>query len=154
LFRTELRPLTRTYFALPAKPTEQFPYYSGLINWLLKSLNIDFLEWNEFDDPNTISTSIVEQLRNLKYSGDISASKIRTGSGEAVCCSLDFLCDQLLSAKRFRVVPPTYGENEPEDTLQGKTTKNKTIASFVILLIHSFFKRGSSNLITNKRTVI
>lgn len=35
--------------------------------WLLKEMNVDFLEWNEFDDPNSISNSIMSELKKLGF---------------------------------------------------------------------------------------
>lgn len=30
-------------------------------------MNVDFLEWNEFDDPNSISNSIMSELKKLGF---------------------------------------------------------------------------------------
>ena len=45
--RTDLKPLSRTYFAIPGKPAEQFPYFAQLAVWALQQAGIS-LEWSEW----------------------------------------------------------------------------------------------------------
>lgn len=104
----EFKPLNRTYFALPGKASEQFPYFSTLVSWLLKEMEVNFIEWNEFDDPNAISNNIMEQLKALGFSAEFPVSKLRHGSGDAVCLALNFLLDQTLRFKSFQVQSPVY----------------------------------------------
>lgn len=104
----EFKPLNRTYFALPGKASEQFPYFSALVSWLLKECKVDFIEWNEFDDPNAISSSVMENLKSLGFSAEFPVSKLRHGSGDAVCLALNFLLDQALQHRSFQVQSPIY----------------------------------------------
>lgn len=104
----EFKPLNRTYFALQGKASEQFPYFSALVSWLLKMMDVDFVEWNEFDDPNAISEGIFEQLTGLGFSARFPVFMLRHGSGDAVCLALNFLLDQALRFKNFQVQSPVY----------------------------------------------
>lgn len=104
----DVKPITRTYFALPGKASEQFPYFSNLASWLLKEMNVDFLEWQEFDDPNQVSNTILAQLKKLGFVSDFPVTKLRHGSGESVCFALNFLLDQTLAYKAWEVKPPKY----------------------------------------------
>jgi len=106
--RPDRKPLCRTYFALPGKASEQFPYFSDLAAWLLREMNIDFLEWQEFDDPNQVSNTILASLKKLGFVSDFPVTKLRHGSGDAVCFALNFLLDQCLSVKSWEVKPPKY----------------------------------------------
>lgn len=45
--RTDLKPLSRTYFALQGKPSEQFPYFAQLAVWALQQIGVD-MEWSEW----------------------------------------------------------------------------------------------------------
>lgn len=106
-----LKPLTSLYFALPGKASEQFPYFSNLAGWLLKEMNGD-VEWMEFDDPNSISNQIMEQLKSLGYKAEFPVSKLRHGSGDAVCLALNFLLDKSLAKKNWQVQSPVYTKSE------------------------------------------
>lgn len=124
--RTDLRPVTRTFFAISSKASEQFPYFSQLVAWLLHLIGVEFMEWNEFDDPNTISQAIVDELRKLGMGQGtaggveqlVPVSKLRHGSGDAVCLCLDFLADRALASRRFRVQPPIYNNNDDMEEAQ------------------------------------
>lgn len=107
--RTDLKPISRTYFALPGKPSEQFPYFAQLAVWALQQTGVD-MEWSEWDDPTATTASICDQLRRLHFPFlvDYPAAKLRVGSGDGVVAVLDFLLDKALDAKGFRVLPPVY----------------------------------------------
>ena len=45
--RTDLKPISRTYFALPGKPAEQFPYFAQLAVWALQQTGVE-MEWSEW----------------------------------------------------------------------------------------------------------
>lgn len=104
----EFKPLSRTYFALPGKPSDQFPYFSALCAWILGELDPEFIEWNQFDDPSTISNNIIDCLRRMHFKADFPTTKLRHGSGDAVCSALEYLLDALLKKRGFQVQPPVY----------------------------------------------
>ena len=107
----ELSPLSRSFFAVPGKPSEQFPYFSGLVAWCLKEMQVDFIEWSELEDANSVSSSIVFELKKLGFRADFPVSKLRHGSGDEVCLVLDFLVDKLLEYRGFRVENPDYASS-------------------------------------------
>jgi len=115
--RTDLKPLSRTYFAIAGKPAEQFPYFAQLAVWCLQQLGVD-LEWSEWDDPTQTVQTITDQLRRLQfpYLADFPPAKLRPGSGDGVVCVLDFLLDRVLAARGFRVQPPVYAAAPAESS--------------------------------------
>lgn len=107
--RTDLKPLSRVYFALPTKPAEQFPYFAQLAVWALQQIGVE-MEWSEWDDPTATCSAIYEQLRRLHWPWlqECPPAKLRAGSGDAVVAALDFLLDRVLDARGFRVAAPSY----------------------------------------------
>eukprot|EP00434_Breviolum_minutum_P038155 symbB.v1.2.033837.t1/scaffold4260.1/size42279/2 len=60
----ELKPMPRTFFAYPAQnPAHQFKYFSQLVAWGLTFLNLK-ADWDEFDDPTTVMTSMQVSLKD------------------------------------------------------------------------------------------
>lgn len=111
----EFKPLTGLYFALAGKASDQFPYFSSLTAWMLTELDPDFIEWDQFDDPNAISSAVIKELRRLGFKADNPVSKLRHGSGDAVCLALNFLCDKVLKKNGFQVLPPVYANTVAEE---------------------------------------
>lgn len=117
--RTDLKPISRMYFAVAGKPSEQFPYFAQVAVWALQQIGVE-MEWSEWDDPTATGTAIYEQLKRLQfpYLLDFPAAKLRPGSGEGVVAALDFLLDRVLESAGFRVQPPVYAD-AGDDLLQG-----------------------------------
>jgi len=107
-----LKPLSRQYFAIPGKASEQFPYFSALGAWLLTLNGASFLEWNEFDDPNQISNNIFQELKKMGFTASFPVSKLRHGAGDAVCLSLNFLLDQTLAHRNFSPKAPVHNTSD------------------------------------------
>eukprot|EP00913_Durusdinium_trenchii_P019963 g18762.t1 len=62
----ELKPMPRTFFAYPApNPAHQFKYFSQLVAFGLAFLNIK-ADWDEFDDPTTVMTSMQEVQEQIR----------------------------------------------------------------------------------------
>jgi len=108
----EFKPLSRSFFAIPNKPSDQFPYFSALAAWLLSVIDSDFIEWNQFDDPNAISNTVMQELRKMGFVADFPVSKLRHGSGDACCLALNYLLDSALKKQGFAVQPPIYTNQE------------------------------------------
>ena len=104
-----LRPLSRVGFALPTTAAEQFPFFAHLCTWLFALCKREVLDWNEFDDPNTIAGTIVDHLKRIGCPLDVSASRLRPGSGEAVVLVLDYMSALALQHSGFTVLTPVYG---------------------------------------------
>jgi len=107
--RRDFKPLHRCFFSVPDKPSDQFPYFAALSGWLLTTSGIDFVKWADFDeDPNSISQTVMSECKRLGFRGEFPVSKLRHGSGDAVCMVLNFLADCALKKMGFAVQPPVY----------------------------------------------
>uniref|UniRef100_A0A7S2VU57 Intraflagellar transport protein 57 homolog n=1 Tax=Norrisiella sphaerica TaxID=552664 RepID=A0A7S2VU57_9EUKA len=107
--RRDFKPLHKCFFSVPTTPSEQFPYFAALAGWLLTVSGIDFVKWSDFDeDPNSISQSVLSECERLGFRADFPVSKLRHGSGDAVCAVLNFLSDCALKKMGFAVVAPIY----------------------------------------------
>ena len=108
-----LRPLSRFHFALPGPPSEQFPYFAHLCTWLFSLCKREVLEWNEFDDPNSIASTIVDHLRTALAAPSTSPPPAcAVGSGEAVLLVLDYMSSLALQQSGFTVLTPVYGTGD------------------------------------------
>ena len=107
-----LKPLSRLHFALPGPASEQFPYFAHLCTWLFSLCKREVLEWNEFDDPNSIAATIVEHLKRIGCPLDFPASRLRPGSGEAVLLVLDYMSALALQQSGFTVLTPVYNTGD------------------------------------------
>lgn len=55
----------RHYFIVPTNPGEQFYVFSSLAAWLIRKIGKRFEQPQEYDDPNSTITSILDVLRTL-----------------------------------------------------------------------------------------
>ena len=113
------RPLTRQHFCQPASNlNEQYFYFASLVAWLVSICGGKIDVPDQFDDPNVVSTNIIQALKDLDMSvRDIMPSKIRQGFGDSVLLTLSMLSDQALKEKGFQFLQPTYPQdNYSEDT--------------------------------------
>ncbi|GAB5362165.1 hypothetical protein AAMO2058_000774700 [Amorphochlora amoebiformis] len=107
--RKQFKPLHKCFFAVSSTASEQFPYFAALSAWLLTVSGVEFAQWNEFEeDPNSISQTVLSECQRLGFVTSFPVSKLRHGSGDAVCQLLDFLCDTALEKANFSVKPPVY----------------------------------------------
>ena len=114
--------LNQVYFVNPhPKPNEQFYYFVSLFAWLMGLNRFKFQRPEQYDDPNTTVTNILEALRRARLNINYPAVKVKQGYGEAVCVILDQLCDGALeqSGVKFadKILYPadTYPEEAPVD---------------------------------------
>ncbi len=56
----------------------------------------------EFDDPNTVVSSIMAALRKYGYEVNFGVNKLKSGSGEQVIYTLNRLADEALKRKSFQ----------------------------------------------------
>ena len=108
-----LKPISRLHFALPGPASELFPYFAHLCTWLFSLCHRELLEWNEFDDPNSIASTLVDHLRRIGCPHDFPASRLRPGTGEAVLLILDYMSQLALQQSGFTVLTPVYGTSDP-----------------------------------------
>ena len=121
---TTFKPLSRTFFEVAAENVNaQFFYFTNLVSWLMKECGSDaFRPPGQFDDPNAVSTDILQHLKNTmglnEYAKDIAPSKIRQGHGEQVLLILVLLVDKALLAKGFTFKSIVYPEPSEDVTAQ------------------------------------
>merc|ERR1712018_992779 len=112
----KMRPLNRHYFVLQTNPGEQFYLFTSLAAWLIRKTGRKFDPPQEFDDPNTTITNILDNVRQLGVSIDFAPSKLKQGFGEQAIFVLDRLSDEALKAAQFHwsnPIPPT--DELPQD---------------------------------------
>ena len=91
-----MRPLNRHYFVLQTNPGEQFYLFTSLAGWLIRKSGRTFDPPQEFDDPNTTITNILDIVRQMGVSIDFAPSKLKQGFGEQAIFVLDRLSDETL----------------------------------------------------------
>ena len=110
-----LKPLSKCYFAVKVSASEQFMYFVTLVSWLLQLCGQSQGGWNQYDDPNTVTNNIVLDLKKLDVLIDYPPSKLKSGSGEAVCQALHGLVQVALKAQRFKFRQPVVPEDDEGD---------------------------------------
>ena len=104
----EFIPLTDGYFSYSANIAEQFSYFQALCSWLLKYIGHSFMEWDDFQDPNSISNNILQECKKLKFKKEFPSTKLRQGSGQEACEILDFLTNQAIKRLNYKIEQPIY----------------------------------------------
>ena len=85
-----------------SSPTEQFHVFGAVCAWLLELCgSTQFQEPSEFDDPNSVATSLVSALQVVEITGQIPVHKLRQGCGQVACAVLHALVQRALVAERF-----------------------------------------------------
>eukprot|EP01112_Ceratiomyxa_fruticulosa_P012676 TRINITY_DN3522_c0_g4_i1.p1 TRINITY_DN3522_c0_g4~~TRINITY_DN3522_c0_g4_i1.p1 ORF type:complete len:429 (-),score=101.89 TRINITY_DN3522_c0_g4_i1:88-1374(-) len=107
--KSNLKPMHRAYFALPANnPNEQFFYFTSLTCWLLGKLGNPVQAPGQFDDPNESSALLVDALKKSGFSTDFSPAKLRVGYGVPICTVLNIVCDKVLEKSGFKFKRPKH----------------------------------------------
>jgi estrogen-related receptor beta like 1 len=65
---------------------------------------------NQYDDPNAVSTNILQELKKMGMPSEFAPAKLKQGHGEAVCVILSGLLDKTLQATGFVFKKPIYPE--------------------------------------------
>lgn len=112
------RPLSRTYFAVQSdSASNQFFYFTSLVSWLMTlSGHRNFPPPGQFDEPNAVSTNILQELKAMDIPcRDIAPTRLRQGHGDAVLTILSHLVDRALLSQGFNFnavveYPPSTGE--------------------------------------------
>jgi estrogen-related receptor beta like 1 len=111
------RPLNRTQFVVPASnPGEQFVYFTSLVAWLLQ-LNGSQTSFGKYDDPTTVASNIVVELKRLNIELDFAPGKLKAGHGFAPCSVILALSKRALKNSGFRFNKPKY----PEEGLEAES---------------------------------
>jgi hypothetical protein len=107
----DLAPFHKFQFS-SAGAGNQFPAFVGLVTYLLTEARRKFAV-DRFDDPTTVLTKLVAELRAMGAPADVmdfQPLKLRTGCGEAPCRILLFCADAALAARGFKWARPVYPE--------------------------------------------
>lgn len=100
------------YF-LTKDANNQFHYFSALCCWLLLQCDENFIGWSEFDPPDMICNSIIQETKNISSrSLSINPQKLRPGFGGEVLLILNTLCDCALLVKKKKFKFPTYPKSK------------------------------------------
>lgn len=113
----KMKPLSRHYFATAGNTSEQLYYFGKLMSWLLSLANQKFAAPDQYEDPNTIATNVMLELKKQGIPTDFSASKLKQGYGEEVCSVLNSCAQTALKATRWAWQKPAFaGDDYQEDT--------------------------------------
>ncbi|CAH6792397.1 Ift57 [Phodopus roborovskii] len=115
LRKSNLKPPSRHYFALPTNPGEQFYMFCALAAWLINKTGHPFEQPQEYDDPNATISNILSELRSFGRTADFPPSKLKSGYGEHVCYVLDCLAEEALKYIGFTWKRPSYPVEELEE---------------------------------------
>ncbi|RHZ33768.1 hypothetical protein DYB26_009579, partial [Aphanomyces astaci] len=89
----------------------QFKSFLEIVVYLMKVCEQDFVV-DKYDDPNTSVNKLILSLKIMGFPLDFPAAKLKQGFGEAVCSTLEFICDKALAAKGFAWAKPNYPKEE------------------------------------------
>jgi len=111
----EMKPLPRTFFVYPAANTaSQFKYFTQLVVWLLKKMKSKEekskeADWDEYDDPNTVITSMLVILKDIgiQVPPNVVPGKLKQGFGDGVCTVLHNILREVVR-RNFEWGVPTY----------------------------------------------
>ena len=114
----KMRPLNRHYFVIQTNSGEQFFMFTSLAAWLIRKTGRGFPQPQEYDDPNTSISNILEQVRKMGAVLDFAPSKLKQGFGEQALFVLDRLADEALRYNQFKwctpIPPSTQGFDDQE----------------------------------------
>jgi len=111
----ELKPLARTFFAYPAQnPAHQFKYFTQLVVWALGLIKLQ-ADWDEYDDPNTVITSMLVILKDAGVQVSAVPGKLKSGNGDSVCQVLHALLKEVLRRIGFEYGAPSYPDEGMAD---------------------------------------
>eukprot|EP00042_Codosiga_hollandica_P025018 m.108578 g.108578 ORF g.108578 m.108578 type:complete len:424 (+) comp51742_c0_seq5:91-1362(+) len=98
----KVKPFSRHYFALAGNTSEQLYHFGKIMSWLLLLTGQRFQAPDQFEDPNTICTTIMLELKKQGIATNFPPSKLRAGFGEEICQVLNTLAQNALKAKRWK----------------------------------------------------
>lgn len=113
-----VKPIHRHYFATQTNPGEQFFVFTSLAAWLIRLTGRPFEQPQEYDDPNSTISSILDVVRQLGAQIDFSPNKLKQGCGEQVVFVLSHLVDAALQAVKFSYQKPKPPPELEEDEAQ------------------------------------
>ncbi|RXG62272.1 Intraflagellar transport protein 57-like protein [Armadillidium vulgare] len=106
--------LNRHFFCNTHNPGEQFYLFSSLCAWLINKAGRSMEQPQEFDDPNSTISNILDHLRQMNVTVEFFPNKLKPGWGENVIYVLDRLADFALKNTNFSWKQPVYPTEETE----------------------------------------
>lgn len=110
-----IKAVNRHYFAQQTNPGEQFFMFTSLSAWLIRKTGRPFETPQEFDDPNSTISNILDVLRQMGDTIDFPPSKLKQGFGDQAIFVLNRLADEAIKHQSFRWKTPTYPQEEAEE---------------------------------------
>lgn len=95
-------------------------YFVSLVQWLLEKCGSKASGWNQYDDPRTVTNNILLDLKKLGISLNFPTTKLKSGSGEAVCQALLELSAAALQNSRFKFQKPIIPDDDAEEDGAGE----------------------------------
>ncbi len=67
--KRDFKPISRVFFAIPAKGNEQFLCFTALSGWLLQLCGSNFMDMADLEshDPNSVCTNLLAELKKLGF---------------------------------------------------------------------------------------
>ncbi|XP_012253436.2 intraflagellar transport protein 57 homolog [Athalia rosae] len=114
----KMKPINRHYFVVPTNSGEQFYMFTSLAAWLIRKAGTNFDQPQEYDDPNSTISIILDHLRAIEVPIEFPPNKLKQGVGEHAVYVLDSLADQAIKVLNFKwkkvEIPPDDPTPEPE----------------------------------------
>ncbi|XP_065159076.1 intraflagellar transport protein 57 homolog [Atheta coriaria] len=113
----KMKPIHRYYFMVQKNPGEQFYLFCSIAAWLIRKTGGIFEQPQEYDDPNTTISNILEVVRANGVVIDFPPNKLKQGYGENIVFVLNHLADSALEHVNFhwkKPKPPVEVEEEAE----------------------------------------
>lgn len=76
--------------------------FTSLAAWLIRKSGVNFDQPQEYDDPNSTISIILDHLRAIQVPVEFPPNKLKQGVGEQAVYVLDNLADQAIRASNFQ----------------------------------------------------
>ncbi|CAF0846864.1 unnamed protein product [Rotaria sordida] len=114
VLKWRMKPLSRIHFAVSTNPGDQLHAFIALSAWLFQKGGVKFDKPSEDDDQSVLLQNIIAQFKKLGHDISVSASKLRSGSGEPVVYILNRLADDALKRSGFTWRLPEKPDELPD----------------------------------------
>ncbi|XP_049834684.1 intraflagellar transport protein 57 homolog isoform X1 [Schistocerca gregaria] len=159
----KMKPLSRHYFAIKTNPGEQFYLFTSLAAWLIRKMGKIFEQPQEYDDPNSTISGILDVLRETGTPVTFPPNKLKQGYGEYAIFVLDHLVDAALKYAGFSWKKPQPAveveaeeeieqlqENFEEEELAAEYTDEEDDDEENMLHVDDLHKLSFSNVATSE----
>ena len=96
------KPLTKTYFCQKnGHGGEQSVYFIALASWLINQCGGKISSEQKYDDPVTVASNILTEMKNCGINCDIPPNQLRQGYGAPICIILISIVNKVLEKAGF-----------------------------------------------------